>query len=89
MLNNWTVGERLMVRRDGAETRKERIEKIARFIQAALFKEKENSLSKTLAQLEYETGLKEQTLMEILRLLEKLGQFVIDVENDRVKKPSA
>ena len=78
-----------MVRRDGAEARKERIEKIARFIQAALFKEKETSLSRTLAELEYETGLKEETLMEILRLLEKLGQFVIDLENDKIKKLSA
>jgi len=78
-----------MVRRDGAEARKERIEKIARFTQARLFKEKETSLSQTLAELEYETGLREETLLTILRLLEKLGQIVIDLENDKIKKPSA
>jgi cob(I)alamin adenosyltransferase len=75
-----------MVRRDGAETKKERLEKIARSIQAALFKEKELSFSKTLAIYEYETGLTEEKLRSYLRLLEKLGHFVIDENNDKIRK---
>jgi hypothetical protein len=78
-----------MVRRDGAEAKRERLEKIARSIQASLFKERELSLSKTLALLEYETGLTEEKLESYIKLLEKLDQFAIDWKNDKVKKVSA
>jgi len=78
-----------MVRRDGAEARKERIEKIARSIQATLHTEKELKLSKTLAVLEYDTGLTEDKLMEYIEIIEKLGQITIDMENDKIKKPVA
>ena len=78
-----------MVRRDGAEVRKERIEKIARAIQAALHSEKELQLSKTLAALEYETGLTEESVREYVKLIERLGQITIDWENDKIKKPLA
>jgi len=78
-----------MVRRDGAEARKERIEKIARSIQATLHIEKELQLSKTLAALEYDTGLTEDRLMEYIEIIERLGQITIDLENDKIKKPVA
>ena len=77
-----------MVRRDGAEAKRERLEKIARSIQAALFKEKEVSLSKTLAILEYDTGLTEEKLQNYIKLLEKLGHFVIEWDNDKIRKVS-
>lgn len=51
-----------MVRRDGAEIRKERIQEVGRLIHRTLLNEKELSLSKTLAVLQYETGLKEKAL---------------------------
>jgi len=75
-----------MVRRDGAEAKKERLENIARSIQAALFKEKELSFSKTLAIYEYDTGLTEEKLRGYLKLLERLGHFVIDEDNDKIRK---
>ena len=74
-----------MVRRDGAEIRKERIQEVARFIQRALLNEKELSLSKTLAVLAYETGLTKEKLMEYLNILENLGQFAIKKEQDRIR----
>jgi hypothetical protein len=75
-----------MVRRDGAETKKERLQSMARSIQAALFKEGELSLSKTLALYEYEYGLTPEKVKSYLILLEKLGHFVIDWDNDKIMK---
>jgi hypothetical protein len=46
-----------MVRRDGAEVRKERIQEIARLIHRSLHTHGELSLSKTLATIQYEFGL--------------------------------
>ena len=77
-----------MVGRDGAETKKERLESMARSIQAALFKENEISLSKTLAVYEYEYGLTPEKLESYIKLLERLGRFVIDWDNDKIGKAS-
>jgi len=77
-----------MVRRDGAEIRKERIQEVARFVQRALLNEKELSLSRTLAVLQYETGLTKEKLMEYLSILEGLGHFVIDKEHDKIRRIS-
>ena len=75
-----------MVRRDGAEARKERIEKITKLVEAMLNRDKEPQLSQTLACLAYETGLTEDKLMEYLRISEKLGRFTLDLENDKIRK---
>jgi hypothetical protein len=81
-------GGNRMMRRDGASARKERIEKIARSIQVALFTETELSLAKTMATLQYETGLTEGKLMEYLKIIEKLGQIIINSESDKIVKPA-
>lgn len=75
-----------MFRRDGAETRKQRIQEVARFIQRTLLNEKTLSLSKTIALLQYEFGLTKEKLMEYLTILESLGQFVIEKEQDRIRR---
>jgi len=78
-----------MVRRDGAETRRERLEQIARSVQAALHQNKESgeiSLSKTVAQLMLLTGLTETKVLEYLSLLQKLYPLEVDAENDKIKK---
>lgn len=78
-----------MVRRDGAETRRERLEQVARSVQAALHQNKESgeiSLSKTVAQLMLLTGLTEPRVLEYLGLLQRAGQFEVDAENDKVKR---
>ena len=75
-----------MFRRDGAEIRKQRIQEVARFIQRTLLNEKTLSLSKTIALLQYEFGLTKGKLMEYLTILESLGRFVIEKEQDRIRR---
>jgi len=75
-----------MVRRNGAEARKERIQWIARYIQARLHKEGELSFSKTIVELQYESGLTKERILEYLKIPENLGQFVIDEKLDKITK---
>ena len=77
-----------MVRRDGAESRKERIATIARSVQAALFKNQAGwiPLKKTVSQIMIETGLTKNKVMEYLGLLSDAGQFVIDESNDKISR---
>lgn len=77
-----------MVRRNGAEARKERIQQIAQYIQAQLRREGEILLSKTIAELQYKFGLTKERITEYLEILENLGQFIIDKELDKIKKPT-
>jgi hypothetical protein len=74
-----------VVRKDGAEARKERIEQIARKIMAKLNKEKEISLSKEIAEIQYEFGLTKEKIMEYLEILEKLARFVLDKDNGKIR----
>jgi hypothetical protein len=75
-----------MVRRDGAATRKDRMQEIARNIHGLLAKSSELSLSKTVAMLQYQYGLTEGKITEYLEILESLDHFVVDVERDRIQK---
>lgn len=75
-----------MVRRDGAEIRRERIQKITRWILGLLHEEGEICLSKTLAKLEYEIGPRSATLMEYLKIGETTGHFIVDEENNKIRK---
>ena len=78
-----------MVRRDGAEARKERIAEIARLTHSALFEAKcvgWIQLSKWVAKLMIKTGLTRNKVMEILRLLADDEQFILDEENDRISR---
>lgn len=77
-----------MVRRDGAATRKDRMQEIARKIHSLLANQGELSLSKTVAMLQYQYGLTKGKIIEYLEILETLGHFTIDVEGDRIQKIS-
>lgn len=74
-----------MVRKDGAEARKQRIQEIAQTIHRSLNPVGAISLSKTIAALQYETGLTKERITEYLRILEKLDHFTLDVENDKIE----
>jgi len=75
-----------MVRRDGAEVRKERIQEIAKRILGLLHKSGgQILLGRTLSALEYEFGLTKERLMEYLRINEDLSRFVLDVEKDKIR----
>jgi len=75
-----------VVRKDGAEIRKERIQEIARLIMSNLNKHSEISLSKTIAILQYELGLTKEKLMEYLGVLEAMERFTIDTEGNKIRK---
>jgi hypothetical protein len=77
-----------MVHRNGAEAKKERMRQIAQYIQAKLHKEGETSLSKTMAEIEYESGLTKERILEYLETLENLGQFIIDKKLGKITKAS-
>jgi hypothetical protein len=80
-----------MVKKDGAETRKERIKTIATSIQAALYQNKDIgyiSLKKTVAKLELETGLTREKILEYLTLLVEADQFELDAEKGQIRKVS-
>jgi hypothetical protein len=82
-----TLGGFLMVGMDGAEAKKERMEQIARKIQGALYVENPLMLSRIIAQIEYEFGLTKAKIQEYLEILENLGQFTIDEENNKITRP--
>jgi len=75
-----------MVRRDGAAIKKERIQEMAKAIQKKLHSEGEIPLNKTVAFFEYDLGLTKSRILEYLKALEELGQFVLDTERDRISK---
>ena len=77
-----------MVRRDGAEVRRDRIQRIAQYIHKELHKSKNGSilLDKTIAILMLEHGLTKVKLMEYLEICQDAGYFEIDVENNQIKK---
>lgn len=76
-----------MVRRDGAEVRKERIQQITKHVLSLLHKNNgEIPLSKIIALLQYEFGLRRATVMEYLKIGEDTMHFIVDVENDKIKK---
>jgi hypothetical protein len=78
-----------MVKQDGAETRRERISKIARYIQATFAQNKgaEIKLSNLVGVIMYDEGLTREKIMEYLRVIEMKGQIEIDEDKDTAKKP--
>jgi ABC-type taurine transport system substrate-binding protein len=79
-----------MVRRDGAEARKERIAEIARIIQSALYEAKDAGwiqLSTWVTKIMIRTGLTRNKVMEIMKLLSDDGQFELDETNYRISRP--
>jgi GTP-binding protein EngB required for normal cell division len=74
-----------VVRHNGADARRERLQEIARLIQRVLHTKEELSLSGMLIQIQYNFGLTEAKAMEYLRLLEKLGHFVLVEKEDKIK----
>ena len=81
-----------MVKRDGAETRKERISQIAGDLQAEFYEKKEKGekpelqLSKFIFLLMYNTGLTKEKISLYLEVIQGMGQCEIDSENDKVIK---
>ena len=75
-----------MVRRDGAAIRQERMAEIAKEIHSRLNQNAELSLSRTIAMFQYKFGLTKDKILEYLGILQDLGQFEVDSQNDRIQK---
>ena len=70
-----------MVRRDGAEVRRERIQKIGRRVLALLHEKGDRiPLGKTVSRLAYEFGLTKEKIIEYLKILEDLDRFVLTLK---------
>ena len=78
-----------MVKKDGAETRRQRIAQIARMVQAALHASKtgEIFLSNFVAGVMYETGLTKDKIIEYLEVPQTMGQFEMDVVDNKIRYP--
>lgn len=82
-----------MIKKDGAETKRERIAKMAQMIHAWLHQAKEQGLNyiplkKTAAKLEFEFGLTKEKIMMYLEVIEQNDQIEIDAEIDQIRKLS-
>ena len=82
-----------MVKKDGAETRRERISQIARSLQAAFHEKKEKGeiaelkLSKFISLVMFNTGLTKEKVVLYLEVIQDIGQCEIDSENGKIRKP--
>jgi len=74
--------------RDGAEVRRQRIQEVMKMTMSLLNNSEKGEipLSLTIAQLEYETGLRPEKILEYLKVGERLKRFEIDVENDKIMR---
>ena len=75
-----------MVRRDGAEIRKERIQEVIKRVMSLLYDNEELELDSTVAMLEYETGLRPEKIMEYLQIGDRLKRFELDIDRDKIRK---
>jgi hypothetical protein len=78
-----------MVRNDGAEARRERMERIARNLTAAFNENRTPMLSVAVAEIIFSTGLSETKVYEYLGILHKLGKIVLDQKADRILRPES
>jgi len=75
-----------MVRRDGAEIRKERIQEVIKKVMSLLYDKEEIELDSTVAMLEYETGLRPEKIIEYLQIGDRLKRFELDIDRDKIRK---
>ena len=73
---------------DGADKKRERYAKLARFVQALLNQNKEIPLTQNVARFAVLEGLSRARVLEYLEDLEATGDqgFEIDIENDKIRR---
>ena len=73
---------------DGADKKKERYAKLARFIQASLNQTKEIPLTQNAARFAVMEGLSRDRVVEYLQDLEATGDqaFEVDRQNDKIRR---
>jgi hypothetical protein len=75
-----------MVRRDGAEIRKERIQEVVRRVVSLLHNQEEINLDSTIALLQYEMGLTSEKILEYLKIGDQLKRFELDTDKNQIRK---
>ena len=78
-----------MVRNDGVEVRKERIQKVIQTIVAMLNTNKninEFPLDIVLSDIEYDTGLTERRILEYASIGERKLRYIIDREKNKIRR---
>lgn len=81
-----------MGRNDGVEVRKERIQKVIQMIMAMFNNDPKATsfpLDVTIADIQYTLGLKEERILEYASIGEKRGLFIIDQNNNQIRKPES
>lgn len=73
-----------MVRKDGAEVRKQRIMEVRQAIHRFLFSKTEVDLNEVLAALQYQTGLTREKLLEYIGIIEATHQIVVDYAASKI-----
>lgn len=77
----------MLVRKDGAEARKERIAEIAKTIQSELYANNGDiSLRRISARIQITTGLTHLKVMEYLQLLSEAGQFELNEKDEKITR---
>ena len=73
---------------DGADKKKERYAKLARFIQALLNQDKEIALTQNVKRFGVSEGLSPARVLEYLEDLQGTGQqsFELDRQNDKIRR---
>jgi hypothetical protein len=76
------------MRGDGADKKKERYAKLARFIQALLNQSKEVALTQSVARFAVMEGLSRTRILEYLEDLQATGDqaFEVDRQNDKIRR---
>jgi len=75
-----------LVRNDGAEARKQRIQEIIKGIASKLNQGENVFLSSTVVEIQYGYGLTQRTANEYIEIGEKLQRYKIDKLDDRIKQ---
>ncbi len=75
----------MMVKRDGAFTRAQRISEIRKFL---LNLKQPQSLTKSLAVLQFKHGLTKQKVLEYMKIVQDMDGVIIDEERDLISIPT-
>ncbi len=78
-----------MVRKDGAEIRKQRMQEVAALVMRQLTVQPRIDLSDIMPELQYQTGLTRERILEYLGVIASTGRFELDVENGKIMKLTA
>ena len=75
-----------MVRRDGAEIRRQRMQNVTSYVLRILQERSVVDLPEVLAEQQYQTGLTREKIVEYLEVIAATGRFELDVEAGKIRR---